>query len=399
MAYAPGQGCARRPAGNEPRMDLYRVAIRPLLFRLDAETSHRATLRLCGALARSRAALGALERWMSVRGPCLRTRVAGIDFPGPVGLAAGFDKNAEAIAVTSRIGFGFVEVGSVSEHPSAGNAARPRIWGLPADETLQVYYGCPNDGAEVVAARLGRQGRPVPLGVNVVETNTGTLATAAEAADEIAGAVGRFVGLADYLVLNLSCPNMPQGGCGLFDDTGALRLLLQSVARHRALPPVFLKLTPPGDPESPRVIEPILEAVDPFGFVKGFILNIPNRRPRDTLRTPAAELAAMRGGITGPSLRAATNSAVRAWYARIDHRRHALIGTGGIGSATDAYDTIRHGASLVQLYTALVYRGPALVARINAGLARLLARDGLRSIAEAIGIEDGGRVRRAAMGA
>jgi dihydroorotate dehydrogenase (fumarate)/dihydroorotate dehydrogenase len=378
-------------------MDLYRVAVRPLLFRLDAETSHRATLRVLGALARSRAALGALERRMSVRDPGLRTRVAGIDFPGPVGLAAGFDKNAEAVAVTSRIGFGFVEVGSVSEHPSAGNAARPRVWRLPTDEALRVYYGCPNDGAEIVAARLRRQRLPVPLGVNVVETNTGTLATAVEAADEIASAVGRFVGLADYLVLNLSCPNMPQGGCGLFDDTSGLRLLLQSVARHPALPPVFLKLTPPGDPESPRVIDPILEAVDPFGFVKGFILNIPNRRPLESFRTATAELAATRGGITGPSLRTVTHSAIRAWYARIDHRRYALVGTGGICSAADAYETIRCGASLVQLYTALVYRGPALVARINEGLARLLARDGLRSIAEAVGIEDGGRVRRAAM--
>jgi dihydroorotate dehydrogenase len=147
------------------------------------------------------------------------------------------------------------------------------------------------------------------------------------------------------------------------------------------------------------VIEPILEAVDPFGFVKGFILNIPNRRPHETLRTPAAELAATRGGITGPSIRDVTNVAIRAWYARIDRSRHALIGTGGIGSAADAYEMIRNGASLVQLYTALVYRGPALVARINADLARLLARDGLYGVAEAVGLAHGGRVRLAQMGA
>jgi dihydroorotate dehydrogenase (fumarate)/dihydroorotate dehydrogenase len=380
-------------------MDFYRDAVRPLLFRLDAETSHRATLRAAGALAHSRAALGAVERRFAIRDPRLRTTVAGIDFPGPVGLAAGFDKNGEAVAVTSRIGFGFVEVGSVSEHPSAGNAVRPRVWRLPEDDALRVYYGCPNDGAEVVAARLGVQRFPVPLGINVVETNTGTLATAADAADEIARAASRFAGRADYLVLNLSCPNMPQGGCGLFDDTGALRLLLQRMAENPALPPVFLKLTPPGDPADPRVIDPIVATVDPFDFVKGFILNIPNRRPQETLRTPAAALAATRGGITGPSLRAVTNAAIRAWYARIDRGRHALIGTGGIGSAADAYDTIRHGASLVQLYTALVYRGPALVARINEDLAQLLARDGFNGVAEAVGSADGGRVRLTQMGA
>ncbi len=379
-------------------MDLYR-AVRPLLFRLDAEASHRATLRVAGALARSGAALGALERRFAVRDPRLRTTVAGIEFPGPVGLAAGFDKNAEAIAVTSRIGFGFVEVGSVSEHPSVGNAVRPRVWRLAADEALRVYYGCPNDGAEVVAARLAPQRLPVPLGVNVVETNTGTLASAEHAAAEIACAVGRFIGLADYLVLNLSCPNMPQGGCGLFDAPAALRLLLQRVTAHPALPPVFLKLTPPGDPEDPRVIEPILDAVAPFGCVKGFILNIPNRRPFESFRTPAAALAATRGGITGPSLRAPTNAAIRAWYARIDRRCHVLIGTGGIASAADAYDTIRAGAALVQLCTALVYRGPALIVRINAGLAELLERDGLASIAAAVGAEHGGARRRAAVGA
>ena len=380
-------------------MDLYRDAIRPLLFRLDAETSHRATLRAARTLAHSRAALGAFERRFAIRDPRLRTKVAGIDFPGPVGLAAGFDKNGEAVAVTGRIGFGFVEVGSVSAHPSTGNATRPRVWRLPADEALRVYYGCPNDGAEVVSARLGAQRLPVPLGINVVETNTGTLVSAAEAADEIARAAGCFAGRADYLVLNLSCPNMPQGGSGLFDDTAALRLLLQRMAEHPVLPPVFLKLTPPGDAEDPRVIEPILATVDSFGFVKGFILNIPNRRPHETLRTPAAALAATRGGITGPSLRAVTNAAIRAWYARIDRARHALIGTGGISSAEDAYATIRHGASLVQLYTALVYRGPALVARINDELAPLLARDGFDGVAEAVGTQDGGRVRRAAMGA
>src|SRR5262252_6735821 len=113
-------------------MDLYRNAVRPLLFRLSAETSHRATLRVAGALAQSRAALGALERRFAIGDPRLRTTVVGIDFPGPVGLAGGFDKNGEAVAVTSRLGFGFVEVGSVSEHPSAGNAVRPRVWRLPA---------------------------------------------------------------------------------------------------------------------------------------------------------------------------------------------------------------------------------------------------------------------------
>jgi dihydroorotate dehydrogenase len=371
-------------------MDVYRWAIRPLLFRLDAETSHRATLGLCRTFGPSNLVRRALEAWFGVHDPRLRTTVAGISFPNPVGLAAGFDKNAEAVAIMSRLGFGFLEVGSISERPSAGNGVRPRVWRLEADEGLRVYYGCPNQGAAVSAARLGTGKLAIPLGVNLVETNTGTMAAAEHAAEEIALALGRFVTIADYIVLNLSCPNMPQGGCGLFDTPAMLAMLLACCARRGALPPLFLKITPPGDAEDPRVIDPILEAVDAFAFVKGFILNIPNRDPYATLRTSAAEFDRMRGGVTGPSLRTPTNAAIRAWYARIDRARHALIGAGGIASAEDAYQTIQLGASLVQLYTALVYRGPGLVKRVNDGLCRLLERDGLANIGQAVGIDNRG---------
>lgn len=367
-------------------MELYRRTVRPLLFGLDAEQSHRATLAACRTLGRNRLVLGALDKRFGIRDPRLRTTVAGIEFPGPVGLAAGFDKNAEAVEITSRLGFGFIEVGSVSQHPSAGNPGRPRVWRLPADEGLRVYYGCPNDGAAAVAGRLSASGGAVPLGVSVVETNTGVAVAAERAAEELAATAGRFADIADYLVLNLSCPNLPQGSGGLFDDPAALRRLLEVCTSRGKLPPLFLKITPPGNPEDPRVIDAILEAVGPFAFVKGFILNIPNANSHGTLRTRTAELDRMRGGITGPSLRAPTNAAIRAWYGRVDRKRHALIGVGGIASAEDAYETIRLGASLVQLYTGLVYRGPGLIKRINDGLCRLLERDGLRQIGDAIGL-------------
>jgi dihydroorotate dehydrogenase (fumarate)/dihydroorotate dehydrogenase len=273
----------------------------------------------------------------------------------------------------------------VSEQPSEGNHNRPRIWRLPADEGLRVFYGCPNDGAATVAARLRQSRAKVPLCVNLIETNTGQLVTAEQAADELALAVTRFAGLADYIVLNLACPNMPHGRGGLFDAPENLNYLLQSVGRHAPLPPLFLKITPPGDATDPRVIDAILRTVDAYDFVKGFNLNIPNPDPYGTLRTPKAVLDRTRGGITGPSLRHPTNAAIAAWYRRIDRKRHVLIGAGGIGSADDAYETIKLGASLVQLYTAMVYRGPDLVREINAGLSRLLERDGFRNVSDAVG--------------
>jgi len=374
-------------------MDFYRLAVRPILFSCDAEWSHWATMALCRTLSRSNTVLKLLERQFAVDDSRLATTVAGLKFASPVGLAAGCDKNGVAVDVMSRLGFGFVETGSVSARPSGGNSVRPRLWRLPADEGLRVYYGCPSDGAAVVAARLQACRLRLPVGINLVETNTGQLVTAEQAADELALAIGHFVGLADYIVLNLACPNMPHGRGGLFDAPEKLDYLLQSIGRNASLPPLFLKLTPPGDARDPRIIDPILQTVDAYDFVKGFILNIPNPDPHGTLRTPAAVLDRMRGGITGPSLRRPTNAAIAAWYRRIDRKRHALIGTGGIGSAEDAYETIKLGASLVQLYTALVYRGPGLVREINVGLSRLLERDGFRNIRDAVGVDNRANAR------
>ena len=237
----------------------------------------------------------------------------------------------------SQLGFGFVEIGSVSEQPSVGNRQRPRLWRLERDEALRVFYGCPSDGAAAIAERLQPRRSMVPLGVNLVETNTSRVASAEHAAQELARTVGQFRTLADYLVLNLSCPNMPQGGCSLFDNSKHLGMLLEYCSRHTRLPPLFLKIAPPNG--------------------------------------------------TGPSLRAPTNAAIAAWYERIDRSRHVLIGVGGIASAEDAYETIRLGASLVQLYTAMVYRGPGLIKTINDGLSRLVERDGARSIADIVGVD------------
>jgi dihydroorotate dehydrogenase len=375
-------------------MGLYRWVVRPLLFYLDAERSHSATLAACQRFGDLALVRTVLARQFGCRDSRLRIAVAGIPFPSPVGLAAGFDKNAQALEVTSRLGFGLLEIGSVSEHPSAGNLGRPRVWRLEFDESLRIHYGCPNDGAEAVAARMRDHQIAIPLGINLVETNTGVTLSAEHVITELSRSISHFIGIADYITLNLSCPNIPQGSQGLFDDPAMLTLLLQECARHDELPPIFLKVAPPGNPEDPQVIDSILEAVDPFAFVKGFILNIHNRKPHAMLRTPAAKLDRMRGQITGPSLRGPVNAAIRSWYARIDRARHALIGVGGIASAEDAYETIRLGASLVQLYTALVYKGPSLIKCINEGLCQLLDRDGLRSIGDAVGLDNGGNAQR-----
>ncbi len=367
-------------------MSLYATLLRPLLFQWDGERSHQMTLRGCAAIGHLRPLRAVLDKVARSDDPRLHTQVAGLRFTSPVGLAAGFDKNAQAQQVTAHLGFGFIEIGSVSLHPSHGNPGHPRVWRLPADKGLRIHYGCPSDGAGHVAERLRGAALPIPLGVSLVETNTGVVATAAHAIAELATAVAIFAGITDFLVLNLSCPNLP-GGKGLFDDPDILSQLLASIAAQKALPPIFLKLTPPGTPNDPAVIDAILAAVTPFSFVAGFVLNIPIRDPGAQLRSSPELLARTHGGITGRALLHPTLAALRAWAIRIDRSRHVLIGVGGIASGADAYAMIRQGASLVQLYTALVYQGPGLVRRINRDLAALLDRDGHRSIAEAVGAD------------
>ena len=197
-------------------MSLYRRAVRPLLFRLDPERAHNGAIALGAALGRTgfEAAVGRLFRFEDDR---LRQQVAGMTFANPVGLAAGFDKSGRAVRGLASIGFGSIEVGSVSARSSRGNAERPRLFRLPADEAIAVYYGVPNDGAEVVARRLARSRVDLPLGVNLVETNTGVPVPAGEVTGELSEAAAALAGVADYLALNLNCPNTGGGRSPSYD--------------------------------------------------------------------------------------------------------------------------------------------------------------------------------------
>ena len=363
-------------------MSLYGL-LRPLFFRLDPEWIHRATLSAVGAAGRIPPVRGLLRGLLAVDDPRLRVEAGGLSFPNPVGLAAGFDKNGIAMEGLAAAGFGFVEVGSVSAHPSAGNPERPRLFRVPEDEAIVVYYGVPNDGAEAVARRFA-SGLAVPLGINLVETNTGRPAGADEVVEELVAAMRPFLGLADYATLNLNCPNTTLGESP-FDDPDTLRSLLAGYGHYESMPPTFLKVVPTTDPAT---IEGTLAAMDPFPFVKGIVFGLPTGKPYENLRTPARVLDRMPGTLCGRPAGGLIDASIRAWYRRMDRGRHVIVGTGGIFTAEDAYKKIRLGATLVQVYTALVYHGPGLVKRINRGLGRLLARDGFDRVSDAVGAED-----------
>jgi dihydroorotate dehydrogenase (fumarate)/dihydroorotate dehydrogenase len=363
-------------------MTIYKKFVRPLLFRCDAEWVHDRAIgfsQLAGSIRPLRAIV---QRRYHVVDKRLEQEVAGVHFSNPIGLAAGYDKNGRAVRMMAALGFGFLEIGSVSAEPSLGNP-RPRLWRMPQDRAICVHYGLPNDGAEAVARRLTGNKLGVPLGVNVVKTNRG-LNAPADCADAILDDYARSVSLlkdtGDYLCLNLSCPNTEMGR-DFFAIPGNVSELLARLSELGICCPVFLKISPAG---GVPFIEQLLAEVEPFSMVSGFIFNLPPGKP-EGLQTPRAVWDTMPGAVAGAPARPSLDQRLRELYRRMDRKRYRIMAAGGVFSSADAYEKIRLGASLVQLMTGLVYEGPDLVRRINRGLCNLLDRDGFHNVADAIG--------------
>jgi dihydroorotate dehydrogenase (fumarate)/dihydroorotate dehydrogenase len=352
---------------------LYRAIARPLLFRADPERVHDATVRAGELASRSRLACRVVAARRPAPDPRLAIEVAGLRFTSPLGLGAGFDKSARAVPLLSALGFGHVEIGSVSADPSAGNP-RPRLHRVVGERAIVVHYGVPNDGAARVAERLARPRPAVPLGVNVVSTNRGDKS---ETDEEIIGdyveSVRRLQRHGDFVVLNLSCPNT-RDGQGFFADRSRLRALLDTLGDAGVERPLFVKVAPFGGAAE---LDSFLEAVTPVPFVSGLSVNL-----------PPGNRFGLKGAASGPPAAAAAERTVAELH-RAAGSRFAVVGSGGVSTAEDAYRMIRLGASLVQLYTALVYEGPGVVRRIGSGLAELLARDGFERVGDAVGTSAG----------
>ena len=298
----------------------------------------------------------------------------------PVGLAAGYDKSGTAIDGMAALGFGHVEIGSISIDPSSGNP-KPRLFRLPEDRAVVVHYGLQNDGAAVVAKRFATRRTAVVVGANVVKTNRGIDAPP-ELADAIIEEYVRAVhvlhDVSDYLTLNLSCPNTEDGRDFFADPANTRRLMdaLKDVSIDR---PVFLKVSPLGGDEA---IDGLLEAVDGVAFVSGFIHNLaPGIRAE-----VSGDTRGMVGSLAGRPVSNQMNDCLKCLYAKMDRGRYQIISAGGVSTSEDVYEKIRLGATAVQLLTALVYDGPGVVRRINEGLCELLKRDGVGSVSEAVGV-------------
>lgn len=331
-----------------------------LLRRLDPETAHRAAVR----------GLALVPPASNTRpDPILATGLAGLQLPSPVGLAAGLDKDGEAIGGLSRLGFGFVECGSVTPRPQDGNP-RPRLFRLTEDRAVINRMGFNNRGLEAFAARLSRRPPGVIVGANLGANKD----TEDRAADYVAG-LKRLAGLADYFTINVSSPNTP--GLRALQGREALDDLLGRVAEARGPQPVFLKIAPDLTPDEIRLI---VEAALAWGVDGLIVSNTTLERPAELTSPQRAESGGLSGAPLKPIARRALAAAVEAAQGRLP-----LISAGGIDSGEEALARLRMGASAVQLYSALVYSGPGLVRRINADLAKRLRSEGFSSVAEAVG--------------
>jgi dihydroorotate dehydrogenase len=353
-----------------PIIDLiYRRFLKRYLFAKDAERAHHMTLRMLAALP----AFPPLQDR-----PELGIKLWGIDFPNPVGLAAGMDKDAVAIRGWETLGFGFAELGTITPRPQAGNEM-PRVWRVPERHALINRLGFPSEGMEAVAARIKqirKAGISIPLAINFgPNSNTPPEGTVAD----YTALMERLGPLADFIVANVSSPNTP--GLRDWQSPEKMRELFAAIREHAGkLPrpvPVLVKVSP--DLERNELFR-ICETALALGVDGIVACNTTIAREAVGVRSP------LPGGLSGRPILIRTRELIRDIYT---HTRGQIpiIGVGGISSAHDAWLHIRAGASLVELYTALIYEGPGLIFRINSGLVDLLDRGGFRSISEAVGID------------
>ncbi len=350
---------------------VYRHLLKPAFFARDPETVHDRMTAAGARLGRHRLGRKITGSLFDYEHPALEQEILGIRFRNPVGLSAGFDKDARLTDILHSVGFGFVEVGSVTGKKCPGNP-KPRLWRLPESRSLAVYYGLKNDGCEDISGRLSGKRFAIPVGVSVAMTNCSENLDLENALKDYEHAFRTMEPVGSYLTINISCPNA-QGGQPFIRPEN-LEKLLARLDRIPTGKPVFLKLSPD---LSEKDIDEML-AVAGAHRVAGLICaNLTKKSGSNPYK----------GGLSGKAAEDPSNSLL-ASVCRKAGGRFVLIGSGGIFSAEDAYRKIRLGASLLQLITGMIYEGPQVISEINQGLVELLHKDGFKNITEAIGFDN-----------
>ena len=353
--------------------DWYGALLRPLLFRLDPELAHERAIAALRWASRHPSVLQQLRKCYEIHDPGLRCSVIGLSFPNPIGLAAGFDKNAVAFPALTALGFGFVEVGTITALAQPGNP-KPRMFRLPDDQALINRLGFNNDGAEIVAGRLvsARLSPQRPLGINLGKSKATPIEQATE---DYLKSFRLLQPHGDHFVVNVSSPNTPD--LRKLQEKDRLDELLGALQQENTRRvPILVKIAPDLSFEQ---IDDVLDLIQKHSMAGIIATNTTIQRPG--LTGPIKE---EQGGLSGIPLREMSNICIRHIWKQTQGKC-LIIGVGGVFTAEDAYEKMRLGASLVQVYTGFVYGGPATPSRINQGLLRLMERDGVKQISEIVG--------------
>lgn len=342
-------------------MNLYKAAVRPLLFKLPADKAHDLTLDIAGFANRSRLICSTIKQIYCRDYPELRQNIWGLTFNSPVGVAAGFDKNGHTMHLMESMGFGFMEVGSITANASTGNPL-PRSWRLPEDRSLINRLGLNNDGAKTVVKRLNNREAKFPIGVNIAKTHNPDISGQA-ALDDYKFSLDLAKPVSDYITINISCPNTEEGKT--FEDPELLNQLLSylNIGKDASDPPVLIKFSV--DLSSSNLSE-LLEVTESFA-VSGYVATNTSAA-REKLKTDPGSIKKIgRGGLSG---RAISDKSTKIISQLSDYTKgeKTIIGVGGIFTAADAIEKIKAGADLIQLYTGMVYEGPSIAKSINRGI-------------------------------
>ncbi len=357
---------------------LYRNVVKPIFFRIDPETVHDRMINTGRFLGNYFITRNIIKFIYSYSNKKLEQTILGIKFPNPIGLSAGFDKDAILTDIIPSVGFGFIEVGSITGQPCEGNP-KPRLWRLKKSKSLVVYYGLKNKGCEKISKRLKNKNFMIPVGISIAKTNCSkTIETDAGIKDYVK-AFSKFTNIGSYFTINISCPNTFGGQP--FTNSKKLDLLLTRIDRIPNKKPIFLKL-------SPDLIKKEIDAiinVSKQHRVHGFICT--NLTKKRNIKNISDDFVPEKGGISGKVVEDLSNELIKYVYTKTKGR-FVIIGCGGVFSAEDAYKKIKLGASLIQLITGMIFQGPQLISDINIGLVSLLEKDRFNNISEAIGIDN-----------
>jgi dihydroorotate dehydrogenase len=357
---------------------LYKLIFRNIFFLQDPEVVHDRVVNLGSFLSSNFLTRSLTSLSFFYSDESLEQTVRGVKFENPIGLAAGFDKDALLTDILPSVGFGHAEVGSITGEPCRGNP-RPRLWRLKKSKGLAVHYGLKNDGAEQISKRLKKKTFAIPIGTSIAKTNSKeTIGTEAGIRDYVK-AFNRFTRIGSYFTINISCPNTFGGEP--FTDSKKLDRLLTKIDKIPTKKPIFLKLSPD---LTKKEIDSIL-LVSARHKIDGFVCgNLTKKRKINEIvdrNVPA------RGSLSGKIVEGLSNEQIHYIYKKTKGK-YAIVGCGGVFSAKDAYKKIKLGASLVQLITGMIYEGPQLISEINQGLVRLLKKDGFTNISQAVGVEN-----------